>query len=211
VVRESPLPAPPAAATEVPKVEAAKVETPKIESAKPAPAPVAMADDSKIDLGRATPPPPPPSSSEIAALAPETTDTPRVDSSRQDPPRMDPPRTQSPRIDPPKPPAVVVDPAKPVMTFSDPPAPPPPTSADILKADPDAWPQSRLDQVKAVQTLLRDLRFYGKAIDGQAKGDTLAAIREYQRMSGQKETGEINKALFDSLKDMRRLMAPAKN
>jgi TPR repeat protein len=205
VVRESPLPAPPPAAVaapkiETPKVEAPKVETPKVEPPKvepPKPAPVAKADDSKIDLGKVAPPPPPPSSSEIAAL---------VSPNKVEPSRIDPPR-----IDPPKPPPVVVDPAKPVMTFRDPPAPPPPTSADIAKADPDAWPQSRVDQVKAVQTLLRDLRFYGKAIDGQAKGDTLAAIREYQRMSGQKETGEVNKALFEQLKDMRKLMAPVKN
>ena len=111
------------------------------------------------------------------------------------------------------------------------PAPPPPTSADIAKAgpptpeppkvetakvepakvDPNAWPASRLDQVKAIQTLLRDLRFYTKTIDGQANGGTQTAIREFQRMAGLKETGEANKALFDSLKEMRKLMAPARN
>ncbi len=79
------------------------------------------------------------------------------------------------------------------------------------RLDPNAWPASRPDQVKAIQTLLRDLRFYTKAIDGQANGGMQTAIREYQRMAGLKETGEANKALFDSLTEMRKLMAPAKN
>ena len=145
------------------------------------------------------------------------------------------------KADPPKPPPVVVDTSKPPpakietmkpsrppadVTPAPAPAPPPPTSADIAKAgpptpepakvetakaDPTAWPASRVDQVKAIQTLLRDLRFYTKAIDGQANGGTQTAIREYQRMSGLKETGEANKALFDSLKEMRKLMAPTRN
>ena len=82
---------------------------------------------------------------------------------------------------------------------------------ETTRPDPNAWPASRLDQVKAIQTLLRDLRFYTKTIDGQANGGTQTAIREYQRMSGLKETGEANKTLFDSLKEMRTLMAPAQN
>ena len=56
--------------------------------------------------------------------------------------------------------------------------------------------------------MLRDLRFYAKAVDGQASGATQTAIRDYQRMAGLKETGEVNKALFESLKEMRKLMVP---
>jgi peptidoglycan hydrolase-like protein with peptidoglycan-binding domain len=208
VVSDSPLPMPPA---------------PKVEPAKPQPvaaAPAQPVDDSKIDLGRTDPPPPPPRSVDIAAAAP--------------------PAAKPPTADPPKPLPVVVDTAKPMPSKVEtirpslspadiPPAPappPPPTSADIAqagppkaeiakvevaKADPNAWPTGRLDQVKAIQTLLRDLRFYTKAIDGQASGGTQAAIRDYQHMAGLKETGEADKALFDSLKEMRKLMAPARN
>ena len=209
VVSDSPLPTPPA---------------PKVEPAKPQPvaaAPAQPFDDSKIDLGRTDPPPPPPRSVDFAAVAP--------------------PAAKPQTADPPKPPSVVVDTTKPVpskvetirpspssteIALVPAPPPPPPTSAEfaqggppkvdiakveIAKADPNAWPASRLDQVKAIQTLLRDLRFYTKAIDGQASGGTQAAIRDYQRMAGLKETGEADKALFDSLKEMRKLMAPVRN
>jgi peptidoglycan hydrolase-like protein with peptidoglycan-binding domain len=207
IVSDSPLPTPPA---------------PKVEPAKPQPVAAALAqplNDTKIDLGRTDPPPPPPRSVDIAAAAP--------------------PAAKPPVADPPKPPPVVVDTTKPVPSkvettqpspapadIATPPAPPPPTSADIAQAgppkveiakveiakpDPNAWPAGRLDQVKAIQTLLRDLRFYNKAIDGQASGGTQAAIRDYQHMAGLKETGEADKALFESLKDMRKLMTPARN
>ncbi len=225
LLRDSPLPMPPSS-----QVAAAPPEQPKVEPPKPQPPPpppvVAPAsppapkvDDSKFTPAQTEPPPSPPSSAEIAA----TTG----------------PAPAPQKADPPKPPPVVVDSSKPTpakietMKPSRPsadvmpaPAPPPPTSADIAKASPPtpepakvettkagptAWPASRIDQVKAIQTLLRDLRFYTKAIDGQASGGTQTAIREYQRMSGLKETGEANKALFDSLKEMRKLMAPAQN
>ena len=209
IMRDSPLPMPP-----LPQVAAAPPDPPKAEPPKPQPAsapPVVIpapplapkVDDSKINLGRVEPPPPPPSSADVAA----TTQ----------------PAPAPSKADPPKPPAVVVDTAKPTPAKIETikpslspadvtPAPaPPPTSVDMAKADPNACPTSRLDQVKAIQTLLRDLRFYTKTIDGQANGGTQTAIREYQRMSGLKETGEANKVLFDSLKEMRKLMAPAQN
>jgi peptidoglycan hydrolase-like protein with peptidoglycan-binding domain len=206
VVSDSPLPAPPA---------------PKIEPAKPQPvaaAPAKPFGDSKIDL--ADPRPPPPRSVDVAAPTP--------------------PAAKLQTADPPKPPPVVIDTTKPVPSKVETlrpspaladmlpaPAPPPPlTSADfaqagspkveiakveVTKADPNAWPTGRLDQVKAIQTLLRDLRFYTKAIDGQPSGGTQAAIRDYQHMAGLKETGAADKALFESLKEMRKLMAPARN
>ena len=74
------------------------------------------------------------------------------------------------------------------------------------KAAGPAWPSSRTDQVKAVQSALRDLRFYRGTPDGKVGATTRNAIRDYERMAGLKETGEPSKALFDSLKEMRTLM-----
>jgi peptidoglycan hydrolase-like protein with peptidoglycan-binding domain len=211
IVRDSPLPTPPSQQVAVAPPDTVKVEPPKppVVPAPPTvtitPPPAPKVDDSKIDLGRTEPPPAPPSSAEFAKAAPLT----------PAPQKADPPKPAPVVVDTTKPaPAKVVEMTKPSLSavnipFT--PAPPPPTSADIAKADPNAWPASRLDQVKAIQTLLRDLRFYTNAIDGQASGGTQTAIREYQRMSGFKETGEANKALFDSLKEMRKLMAPARN
>ena len=232
-MRDSPLPLPPpqqqvaAAVPEPPKAEPPKAEPPKQPLAPAvvisAPPPAPKVDDSKIDLGRVEPPSPPPSSAEIAAIK------------RSAPKREDPPKPPDVVVDTTKPTPAKIEVIKPSRARDDilpAPAPPsPPTSADIAKAgppkveapkveiasvaiakpDPNPWPTSRLDQVKAIQTLLRDLRFYTKAIDGQANGGTQTAIRDYQRMSGLKETGEANKALFDSLREMRKLMGPVKN
>ena len=76
-----------------------------------------------------------------------------------------------------------------------------------VKADPDAWPaNSRLDQVKAIQAILRELKFYNAPVDGIASIGTRNAIRDYEKMAGLKESGEPTKAVFDSLKEMRALM-----
>jgi peptidoglycan hydrolase-like protein with peptidoglycan-binding domain len=228
IVRESPLPTPPPppAASAAP---AARVDEPKIDLgrtdppppppssaevaavARPA-APVPRIDDSKIDLGRTVAPPPPPSSAEVAAAQRPAPEPQKSEPQKSEPQKSDPPKPPPVAVDTTKPgPSTVVEAARPSPAPADIPlatAPPPPISADIAKADPNAWPASRLDQVKAIQMLLRDLRFYTKAIDGQANGGTQSAIREYQRMAGLKETGEASKALFDSLKEMRKLMAP---
>ena len=168
------------AKVETPKIEEPKVEAPKVETPKAVEAAKPPpAAEAKIDLGTPPAPPPPPTSAEVAALAP--------------------PPPEPPKIDPPKPPAVVIDTSKPELPKVEPMPP---------KFDPYAWPASRLDQVKAIQTMLRDLRFYTKDVDGQASGATQAAIRDYQHTVGLKETGEVSKALFDSLQDMRKLMTP---
>ncbi len=216
VVAESPLPTPP------PEVAAAP-EPARAEPAKPEPEsrPQQPAAEMKIDLGT---PPAPPTSAEVAATSPPIVV----------PPQVAPTTAEAPKADPPKPPPVVVDTTKPLSTaveaaqppassidIPSSPAPPPPTSADVARAvptaeppktapaAPDSWPPRKADQVKAIQTLLRDLRFYGKAADGQANAATTGAIREYQHMIGLKETGEPTKALFESLKEMRKIMAPA--
>ena len=77
-----------------------------------------------------------------------------------------------------------------------------------VKADPDAWPaNSRLDQVKAIQRLLQELKFYNGTIDGQVANNTRNAIREYERLAGIAPAGEPTQALFESLKEMRKLMS----
>jgi TPR repeat protein/peptidoglycan hydrolase-like protein with peptidoglycan-binding domain len=216
------------AVAEPPKVEA-KIE-PKIEpklEPKPAPAPTPPPApppppaETKIDLGKTEPPPPPPTSAEIAAAA-----SPPPLAPLPPPKRIDLPPPPPVVIDTAPPPKPKIEAAKPAPPPAPPPAPkpvvlppvpappPPPTSAEIArstpkpKPDPDAWPASHADQVKAIQKLLLDLRFYTKKVDGQASGGTQRAIRDYERMIGLKETGEPSKAVFDSLKEMRKLMAP---
>ena len=76
-----------------------------------------------------------------------------------------------------------------------------------MKADPDAWPAQRLDQVKAVQRLLQELKFYNGAIAGLPANNTRNAIRDYEKLAGITPTGEPSQTVFDSLKEMRKLMS----
>lgn len=80
--------------------------------------------------------------------------------------------------------------------------------AAIAEPIPDAWPSATVDQVKVIQTLLRDLNFSREAPDGVLGPATRAAIRDYERSLGVAQTGEPSKALFDSLKEMRGLTVP---
>ena len=102
-------------------------------------------------------------------------------------------------------------PPKPIQLAATAPPPPPPTSADIRKAapvDPDAWPATSAGQVRAVQALLREMRFYERAPDGRMGPATRAAILEYEGLAGLKVTGQANRELFNSLKEMQLLMKP---
>jgi TPR repeat protein/peptidoglycan hydrolase-like protein with peptidoglycan-binding domain len=91
-----------------------------------------------------------------------------------------------------------------------PPKPEPgaPAAADLVKPGPDAWPPDGTDQVRAIQRLLRDMKILTEPADGQLGAATRAAIREYERLAGLKETGEPSKLLFDSMKETRALMTP---
>ncbi len=73
---------------------------------------------------------------------------------------------------------------------------------------PDAWPSAAADQVKVIQSLLRDLNFSREVPDGILGPATRAAIRDYERSLGVAQTGEPSKSLFDSLREMRGLTAP---
>ena len=67
----------------------------------------------------------------------------------------------------------------------------------------DSWPEDRTDQVRAIQILLRELKFMDRGPTGNLGPVTIGAIRDYQRTVGLPETGEASKALFDSLKETR--------
>ena len=95
--------------------------------------------------------------------------------------------------------------------------PPPPTSADIArvmpkteapKPDPEAWPTTRTEQIRAIQVLLGQLKLMRAAPTGNVGPITAAAIRKYQRTAGLAQTGEASKELFESLKATRSRIAP---
>lgn len=203
-IARAPRPEPPPAAAQ-PAIELVESEPPPPppRSADIARAPYAPANHDQgrpsapqapgINLGASAPPPPPPTSAEIAAAAPAA---PTVTEST---------RPALPRIDPPPPPPLHVDPTKPEF-----PTPPPASETGSVPTDFAAWPMKSNDQIWAIQQLLRDLRFLREAPTGRDGPATRAAIREYQHTVGLKESGEPSKALFDSLKEMRALMAPKK-
>jgi peptidoglycan hydrolase-like protein with peptidoglycan-binding domain len=87
--------------------------------------------------------------------------------------------------------AAMIDPAEP--------------KAEPPKAEPNAWPATTVEQVRAIQRLLRELSFSREEPDGVAGPLTSAAIREYQASVGLPQTGEPTKEVFDSLKEMRKL------
>jgi peptidoglycan hydrolase-like protein with peptidoglycan-binding domain len=188
-------------------------------SAPPAPA--------TIDLGTPEPPPAPPTSADIARTAPESgTKIAAKTEPTAEPVKVEPASAATEKIDPSKPPMPSIEAAMPasppvVATSEQPkpapsataidlgrpePPPAPPTSADIARADADAWPASTVDQVTAIQRLLRELNFSRDPADGIYGPATRAAIVDFERTAGLAQTGEPSKALFESLKDMRSTM-----
>ncbi|MBM3645255.1 MAG: SEL1-like repeat protein [Alphaproteobacteria bacterium] len=86
--------------------------------------------------------------------------------------------------------------------------PPKPEPAKVEPPDPDAWPAAAPDQIKAIQAMLRDLKFYNDTVDGLLGPGTRGAIRAFERAMGTREIGEPGRAVFDQLKEMRDLTAP---
>ncbi len=80
----------------------------------------------------------------------------------------------------------------------DPPAPMPAPEHDAA-----AWPAKGADQIRAIQQLLVELKLLNAEPTGTVGPLTRRAIRDYQRKSGLKETGEPSQVLFDSLKAAR--------
>jgi peptidoglycan hydrolase-like protein with peptidoglycan-binding domain len=110
------------------------------------------------------------------------------------PPKEAPPKEQ-PKVEAAKPPEEKKPEEKPISIGNPPPPPPPPSSADIAK-------MGEADRVLAIQTMLIQLNFYRDKADGKVGPATKAAIRDYERASGLKETGEPTQAVLDSLKEM---------
>jgi peptidoglycan hydrolase-like protein with peptidoglycan-binding domain len=209
IARATPKPEP---KPEPAKVEAkpepkpqAKVEPPKAEPAKVDSKPEPPKVETKVGPAKVEPPkidPPKPPMPPIETAKPPPTQV----AAAPERPKAEPPKAEPPKPEPVKPPtATTIDLGKPE------PPPAPPTSADIARADPDAWPTATADQVKAIQRLLRELNFSSDQPDGVHGPATRAAIREYQRTMDLAQTGEPSKALFESLKEIRTLMAPKSN
>jgi TPR repeat protein/peptidoglycan hydrolase-like protein with peptidoglycan-binding domain len=225
------------AATPGPKGEPPQVEA-KVAPPKPAPAKPSAVPT--IDLGTPEPPPASPTSVDFARPPQAKIEAPgvvpaRVEPAKAEPVKEEPAKIDPTKVDPPKPPMPRIEtakpPATPVVAAAEPPrtvlpkpdsptridlgksdpSPAPPTSADIARDDPDAWPAEIAEQLKAIQRLLREINFWRDAPDGVDGPATRAAIRDYERTMGLPQTGEPSKALFESLKQKRSLMAPKPN
>jgi peptidoglycan hydrolase-like protein with peptidoglycan-binding domain len=220
LVARSPLPTPPREMPAPPPApDISKAEPPKSEPAKPDPP---KPEPVKVETTRPPPrivvplaeAPPPPGAGDFARATPATTKNEPSKELAKEQAKADPPKPAAPAIDTAKPPMAKAEtppPPAPRIDLGNPP-PPPPTTAELqraaVKADPAAWPaNSRLDQVKAIQRLLQELKFYNGTIDGQVANNTRNAIREYERLAGIAPTGEPTQALFESLKEMRKLMS----
>ena len=194
-----------AAKTEAAKAEAAKAEAAKAEAAK---AEAAKAEAAKAEVAKAEA-----AKAEAAKAEAAKAEAAKTEAAKADPPNLSPKPAPAP---------VAIDIGRPE------PPPPPPTSAEIARATPkeiskessksptaatvpDVWPTAPVDQVKAVQQLLRDLNFSSDMPDGLNGPNTRAAIRDYERAAALSVTGEPSKALFDSLKELRQLMVPKAN
>jgi hypothetical protein len=107
----------------------------------------------------------------------------------------DPPAEGKPRV-----PAPVPEQGPSVGTGVLPAAAPPQAAA---KVDLPPWPADSAAQVKAIQILLTDLDLYHGSTHGTLGPATRAAIRDFQRLEGELETGEPSEALFDALQKRR--------
>jgi Putative peptidoglycan binding domain len=85
---------------------------------------------------------------------------------------------------------------EPAPTEAPPPADSPP--ADV-KATPSAAPLQR-DEVREIQAKLRSFGFNPGPVDGNPGRMTDRAVRRYQQDRGQPQTGEIDRALLDQLR-----------
>lgn len=71
-----------------------------------------------------------------------------------------------------------------------------PSAPQIADVDPPGWPQGQVEQVKAIQQQLFDLKLLRDAPDGAIGPMTRTAIRAFQKKAGLRETGEPSKELY---------------
>src|SRR6185437_10113345 len=76
------------------------------------------------------------------------------------------------------------------------PAPPPPPPLTDATID---WPTSTADQIRAVQQGLFDLKRLRDKPDGTLGPVTRAAIRDFQKSAGLRETGEPSREVYMAL------------
>lgn len=75
------------------------------------------------------------------------------------------------------------------------PSPTPTASADKPKRAPAFRPNK--DQIKQVQTMLKDKKLYTGEATGVYNDDTRTGIRSFQKSSGLRETGTLNRATLE--------------
>jgi peptidoglycan hydrolase-like protein with peptidoglycan-binding domain len=68
-------------------------------------------------------------------------------------------------------------------------------------ADPPGWPKAAVDQVKAVQQALLELKLLRDKADGEIGPQTRDAIRAFQRAANLRETGEPTKEVYAALRE----------
>jgi peptidoglycan hydrolase-like protein with peptidoglycan-binding domain len=77
-------------------------------------------------------------------------------------------------------------------------SPPPPDPAPAAASD--GWPADRTGQLKAIQVLLRELKYYNGGPTGELGPLTQSGIREFQRAAGLPQTGEPSRELYLALR-----------
>jgi hypothetical protein len=77
--------------------------------------------------------------------------------------------------------------------------PPAPAAAQAMPPDDDqaiGWPRSAIERIRTVQQVLIDLRFLKGKADGIAGPATHAAIIDFQKSAGLRETGEPSREVY---------------
>ncbi|MCA0303908.1 MAG: SEL1-like repeat protein [Proteobacteria bacterium] len=81
------------------------------------------------------------------------------------------------------------------------PVEPPKAAAPPPDPDPPGWPSAPLEQVRAIQQALLDLKLLRDKPDGFAGPNTRNAIKAFQKSIGQAESGEPTREVFAALQE----------
>jgi peptidoglycan hydrolase-like protein with peptidoglycan-binding domain len=91
-------------------------------------------------------------------------------------------------------------PALPLASSSAPSAPTGQTLSSTSNAPEVAWPNDKVEQVRAIQQALLDLKLLKDKPDGALGPMTRNAIKSFQKNAGITETGEPSRDLYIALK-----------